>query len=101
MYHIDVTWHSVGQLCKVYRSDLKINTSIEVGGTYVIYPHNPRKKNRGRSVTVLSLNEDKYVEIKYCDNNRHGRAELDDLICPLQYDKLQQEITIADNLQNQ
>ena len=97
MYHVQVTRHSGGQLCKVYRSDLKINTSVEVGETYVIYPHNPRKKNRGRIVIVLSLNDDKYVEIKYIDNNRRGRAELDDLISLLRYDGLQRGTIMADS----
>lgn len=60
---------------------------INVGLTYVVDPMNPAKsRNRGRVcrvidfVPVSDFHPELVAKIRYLDNNRIGRAELDDLL---------------------
>ena len=64
--------------------DIEITTKQE----YVIQPENPRKlKNRGRHCIVLDFvpvsihrPADIVAKVRYTNNNRIGRADLEDLI---------------------
>jgi hypothetical protein len=58
--------------------------NVKIGAEYVINPVNPRtKKNRDRRVMVTKFVQDgKYplrAQVKYLDNNRAGRADIEDL----------------------
>ena len=61
---------------------------VEVGKEYVIEPRTPgKKRNRGRHCIVLdfvpvseSHPHDIVAKVRYLDNNRVGRAALDELV---------------------
>jgi hypothetical protein len=83
--HVDQEGNIVKVSLKVYKKDVVIrNHDINIGDEYVISPVNPRaKKNRDRKVIVTKFVLDgKYplrAQVKYLDNNRAGRADLEDL----------------------
>lgn len=59
---------------------------VVVGRTYLVQPLNPlKKKHRDRICTVTRILMDKEIfpcgaEVKFADNGRRGRVELDDLV---------------------
>lgn len=63
-------------------------TTLKIGGEYVIKPLNPqKKKHRDRLCIILDFlpvseqhPRDVIAKVKFLDNNRTGRAELNDLI---------------------
>lgn len=56
---------------------------VTTGHRYVIEPPNPRKtRNRGRQCEVVGIKSGTnghYVDIRYLDNGRRGRAEFEEL----------------------
>lgn len=64
--------------------------TLIAGHEYVVSPLNPRKmKHRGRRCVLLdfvpvseSRPKDTVAKVRFVDNNRVGRAELDDLAPP-------------------
>jgi len=66
---------------------LRREMTLSVGKTYIIKPLNVRKtKNRDRQCTILDFvpvseyhPNDIVAKVRYLDNNRIGRAELEDL----------------------
>ena len=60
---------------------------VHVGNEYRIEPHNPAKlRNRNRECRVLgfthvsSSHGDVVARVRFLDNNRQGRAELNELV---------------------
>jgi len=61
---------------------------VEVRKEYVVAPRNPgKKRNRGRHCIVLAFTpapeshpRNMVAKVRYLDNNRVGRAEVDDLV---------------------
>jgi hypothetical protein len=70
---------------KVWKNEEVIRKhDINIGDEYIINQVNPRaKKNRGRKVIVTKfIRDEKYplrAQVKYLDNNRAGRADIEDL----------------------
>jgi hypothetical protein len=64
--------------------------TLIAGNEYVVSPLNPRKmKHRGRRCVLLDFvpvsklhPKDNVAKVRFVDNNRIGRAELDDLAPP-------------------
>lgn len=63
-------------------------TTLDIGGEYIIQPLNPqKKKHRDRRCVILDFipvsefhPKDTVAKIRFMDNNRIGRAELSDLV---------------------
>lgn len=75
---------------RVLHGSTQLKTTLKIGGEYIVKPLNPqKKKHRDRPCVILDFvpvseqhPKDIVAKVRFLDNNRMGRAELDDLLSP-------------------